>query len=109
MVALATQILEQRIVRKVLSTEPQLTFTVEVRYHPEDNGYSAECFEMDAVAWGDTYEEAVENLLDVMIGLAEATLELSRQYPNLKDESLPYARFVYALGSEEKLRKVLGL
>ncbi|MCS7264322.1 MAG: hypothetical protein NZ805_05760 [Armatimonadetes bacterium] len=109
MVALATQILEQRIVRKVLSTEPQLTFTVEVRYHPEDNGYSAECFEMDAVAWGDTYEEAVENLLDAMIGLAEVIVEDAKLYPHLPEPLLPYGQFILSLGSEEKLRKVLGL
>ncbi len=109
MVTVATQILEQRIVRKVVSVEPPLTFTVEICFHPDENGYSAECIEMDAVAWGETYEEAVENLLDVMIGFAETTLKLVQQFPNLKDKSLPHARFVHALGSEEKLRKVLGL
>jgi predicted RNase H-like HicB family nuclease len=109
MVTLTAQTLEQRVVRKVMSTEPPLTFTVEIRYHPDDNGYSAECMEMDAVAWGDTYEEVVENLLDVMLGLAEATMKLVRDYPNLKDRSVAHARFVLSLGSEEKLRKVLGL
>jgi len=109
MVTLATQTLEHRIVREVLTTEPPLVFTVEIRYHPEDNGYSAECFEMEAFAWGESYEEAVENLLDVMIGFAEVTIELEQQYPNLKDESIAHAKFVLSLGSEEKLRKVLGL
>ncbi len=109
MVTLATQVLEHRTVRKVLNTDPPLLFTVEIRYHPDEKGYSAECFEMDAVAWGETYDEAVENLLDVIFGLAETTLELLRRYPNLKDESVPYARFVLSLGSEEKLRRVLGL
>ncbi|MCX7968651.1 MAG: hypothetical protein N3B10_09220 [Armatimonadetes bacterium] len=109
MVSLATQILEQQIVRKVLNIEPQLTFTVEIRYHPEDNGYSAECFEMDAIAWGDTYEEAVENLLDAMIGLAEVIVEDAKLYPHLPEPLLPYGQFILSLGSEEKLRKVLGL
>jgi len=67
MMTLATQTLEHRIVREVLTTEPPLVFTVEIRYHPEDNGYSAECFEMEAFAWGESYDEAVENLLNVMI------------------------------------------
>ncbi|MFA0733184.1 MAG: hypothetical protein LKKZDAJK_002332 [Candidatus Fervidibacter sp.] len=109
MMTLTAQTMEQRIVRKVLTTEPPLLFTVEIRYHPDEGGYSAECLEMDAVAWGDTYEEAVENLLDVMIGFAEATMKLAQEHPNLKDPSLAHARFVSALGSEEKLRKVLGL
>ena len=86
-----------------------MVFTVEIRYHPEDNGYSAECFEMEAFAWGESYEEAVENLLDVMIGFAEVTIELEQQYPNLKDKSIAHAKFVLSLGGEEKLHKVLGL
>lgn len=110
MVTVLTQMLEHRIVRKVLSVDPPLTFTVEILYHPDDNGYSSECFEMDAVAWGDTYyEEAVENLLNVVLGLAEVTVKLEREHPNLKDETVLHAHFVHSLGDEEKLRKVLGL
>lgn len=109
MVNVSTQMIEHRIVRKVLNTEPQLTFTVEICYHPDDNGYSAECFEIDAVAWGETYEEAVENLLDVMMGLAEVIVEDAKLYPHLPEPLLPYGQFILSLGNEEKLRKVLGL
>jgi predicted RNase H-like HicB family nuclease len=109
MVTLTAQTLEQRVVRKVMSTEPPLTFTVEIRYHPDDNGYSAECIEMDAVAWGDTYEEAVENLLDVMLGLAEVIVDDAKLYPHLPEPLLPYGQFILSLGDEAKLRNVLGL
>lgn len=109
MVTLTAQTMEQRIVRKVLTTEPPLLFTVEIRYHPDEGGYSAECLEMDAVAWGDTYEEAVENLLDVMIGFAEVIVEDAKLYPHLPEPLLPYGQFILSLGDEEKLRKVLGL
>jgi predicted RNase H-like HicB family nuclease len=109
MVTLATQTLEHRIVRKVLTTEPPLVFTVEIRYHPEDNGYSAECFEMEAFAWGESYEEAVENLLDVMIGFAEVIVKDAELYPHLPEPLLHYGQFILSLGSEDKLRKVLGL
>jgi predicted RNase H-like HicB family nuclease len=109
MVTLATQTLEHRIVRKVLTTEPPLVFTVEIRYHPEDNGYSAECFEMEAFAWGESYEEAVENLLDVMLGLAEVIVDDAKLYPHLPEPLLPYGQFILSLGDEAKLRNVLGL
>jgi len=109
MVTLATQVLEHRIVRKVLNTDPPLLFTVEIRYHPDEKGYSAECFEMDAVAWGETYDEAVENLLDVIFGLAIVIVEDAKLYPHLPEPLLPYGQFVLSLGSEEKLRRVLGL
>ena len=42
MMTLTAQTMEQRIVRKVLTTEPPLLFTVEIRYHPDEGGYSAE-------------------------------------------------------------------
>jgi predicted RNase H-like HicB family nuclease len=64
---------------------------------------------MDAVAWGDTYEEAVENLLDVMLGLAEVIVDDAKLYPHLPEPLLHYGQFILGLGSEDKLRKVLGL
>ena len=102
------QTLEFRIVRQV-KTDPPLTFTVEMRYSPEDKGYIADCYEMDAFAWGETPEEAIENLLDVMLGFAEVMVEDLKEYPNLRDPRLPYAHFIVKLGGEEALRKVLGL
>ncbi len=102
------QTLEFRIVRQV-KTQPPLTFTVQVFYSPEDSGYIAECLEVDAFAWGETMEEAVENLLDVMLGFAEVMVADLREFPNLSDPRLPYAQFIAKLGDEAKLRKVLGL
>jgi predicted RNase H-like HicB family nuclease len=105
--ATEVQTLEFRIVRQV-KTDPPLTFTVEMRYYPEDEGYIADCYEMDAFAWGETPEEAIENLLDVMLGFAEVMVEDLKEYP-LRDPRLPYAHFIVKLGSEEALRKILGL
>jgi predicted RNase H-like HicB family nuclease len=75
--ATEVQTLEFRIVRQVKTTPP-LTFTVEMRYSPEDKGYIADCYEMEAFAWGETVEEAVENLLDVLLGFAEVLVETRR-------------------------------
>ena len=102
------QTLEFRIVRQV-KTDPPLTFTVEMRYSPEDKGYIADCYEMDAFAWGETPEEAIENLLDAMLAMAEAIEEVHAKQPQIQNPRLPYARFVAALGDETKLRKILGL
>ncbi|MCS7265241.1 MAG: hypothetical protein NZ805_10460 [Armatimonadetes bacterium] len=102
------QTLEFRIVRQV-KTQPPLTFTVNVFYSPEDAGYIAECFEMDAFAWGENFEEAVENLLDVIIGFAEVLVSDMKEFPNLQDPRLTHAQFILQLGDEAALRKVLGL
>ncbi len=102
------QTLEFRIVRQV-KTQPPLTFTVQVFYSPEDSGYIAECLEVDAFAWGETMEEAVENLLDAVLTLAEAMVEVHQKKPELQNPRLAHARFVAQLGNETKLRKVLGL
>ncbi|MFA0731308.1 MAG: hypothetical protein LKKZDAJK_002555 [Candidatus Fervidibacter sp.] len=106
--ATEVQTLEFRIVRQV-KTDPPLTFTVELRYSPEDKGYIADCYEMEAFAWGETVEEAIENLLDVLLGFAEVLVEDQKEYPTLRDPRLPHAHFIVRLGTEEALRKVLGL
>ena len=102
------QTLEFRIVRQV-KTQPPLTFTVHVFYSPEDSGYIAECPEMDAFAWGETMNEAIENLLDVMLGFAEVMVADLKEFPNLRDPRIPYAQIIAKLGNEEALRKLLGL
>ena len=102
------QTLEFRIVRQV-KTQPPLTFTVQVFYSPADAGYIAECLEMDAFAWGETMEEAIENLLDATLALAEAMVEVHQKHPELQNPRLPYAQFVAKLGNETNLRKLLGL
>jgi len=109
MVATAeAQTLEFRIVRQV-KTQPPLTFTVQVFYSPEDAGYIAECLEMDAFAWGENFNEAVENLLDAILVLAEAMVDVHRQNPELQNPRMAHAQFVVKVGDEAKLRKVLGL
>jgi len=102
------QTLEFRIVRQV-KTQPPLTFTVHVFYSPEDSGYIAECPEMDAFAWGESTNEAIENLLDAILTLAEAMVEVHQKHPDLQNPRLVHAQFVAKLGSEANLRKLLGL
>ncbi len=102
------QTLEFRIVRQV-KTQPPLTFTVQLQFHPEDKGYSAECPELRAFAWGETVEEAVDNLLDVVILVSETLVEDHKRFAHLRDPRLTHAQFIVALGAEEKIRKVLGL
>ena len=46
--ATEVQTLEFRIVRQV-KTDPPLTFTVEIAYDPEDDGYLVKCPELDVV------------------------------------------------------------
>ena len=107
--ATEVQTLEFRIVRQV-KTDPPLTFTVEMRYYPEDEGYIAECLELRAFAFGETVDEAIENLLDVIILIAETLVEDHKQFAHLRDPRLPHAQFVFQLGDDEtKLRKLLGL
>jgi predicted RNase H-like HicB family nuclease len=107
--ATEVQTLEFRIVRQV-KTAPPLTFTVEMRYYPEDEGYIAECLELRAFAFGETVDEAIENLLDVIILIAATLVEDHKQFAHLRDPRLPHAQFVFQLGDDEtKLRKLLGL
>ncbi len=102
------QTLEFRIVRQV-KTQPPLTFTVELQFHPDDAGYSAECLELRAFAWGESPEEAIENLLDVVILVSETLVDDHKKFSHLNDPRLLHAQFIVSLGSEETIRKVLGL
>ncbi len=102
------QTLEFRIVRQV-KTQPPLTFTVELQFHPDDSGYSAECLELRAFAWGGSLEEAIENLLDVVILVSETLVDDHKKFPHLNDPRLSHAQFIVALGNEEAIKKVLGL
>jgi predicted RNase H-like HicB family nuclease len=100
---------EQRIVRKVLTTDPPLTFTITVEYVPEDNGFGAWCEEMEAAGWGETLEEALNELAEEMWDFAEVLVELSERDQKVKDPSLSHARYLLSLGSLEKVRKLVGL
>lgn len=66
------QTLGFHIVRQV-KTQPPLTFTVQITYAPDGNGYLAECFELEVVTWGNTWEEAAENLVDAIWGVAKVS------------------------------------
>lgn len=109
MVATAeAQTLEFRIVRQV-KTQPPLTFTVQITYDPDDKVYLVKCHELDVVTWGEDWDDAVESLVDGLLLVADSLLEVRGQRPELQDERLAHAKFIAALGSEEKIRKVLGL
>lgn len=54
---------EQRVVRKVLTTDPPLTFTITVEYVPEDNGFGAWCEEMEAAGWAKQWRKPSANWL----------------------------------------------
>jgi len=81
---------EQRIVRKVLTTDPPLTFTITVEYVPEDNGFGAWCEEMEAAGWGETLEEALNELAEEMWDFAEVLVERAKKVtPKHKPLELP--------------------
>ncbi len=106
--ATEVQTLEFRIVRQV-KTDPPLTFTVEITYDPEDDGYLVKCPELDVVTWGDDWDDAVESLLDGVELVAESLVETHNRSPNLQDPRLRHAQFIVRLGGEEAIRKLLGL
>ena len=106
--ATEVQTLEFRIVRQV-KTDPPLTFTVEIAYDSEGKGYLVECAELDVATWGDTWDEAVENLLDAVWGVSEVLVQDHQTDPALRDPRLTHARLVVSLNDEEALRKLLGL
>jgi predicted RNase H-like HicB family nuclease len=106
--ATEVQTLEFRIVRQA-KTDPPLTFTVEITYDPEDKGYLVECVELDVATWGDDWDEAVENLLDAVLGVSEVLVCDHRADKTLRDPRLPHAQLVVSLGGEEALKKLLGL
>jgi predicted RNase H-like HicB family nuclease len=100
---------EQRIVRKVLTTDPPLTFTITVEYVPEDNGFGAWCEEMEAAGWGETLEEALNELAEEMWDFAEVLVEDHDNDPTLRDPRIIHARYLLSLGSLEKVKRLVGL
>lgn len=100
---------EQRTVRKVLTTATPLTFTITVEYVPEDNGFGAWCEEMEAAGWGETMEEALSELAEEMWDFAEVLVEDHDNDPTLRDPRIIHARYLMSLGSLEKVKKLVGL
>ena len=101
--------LSKTVVQQVRSVEPPLTFTITVEWVPEDEIYLAKCPEMQAIGWGQTIEEALDELADELWDFANVLVETAEKKPNVRDPSLPYARFLFSLGSEEGVRRFLGL
>ncbi|MFA0751393.1 MAG: hypothetical protein SLRJCFUN_001796 [Candidatus Fervidibacter sp.] len=101
--------LKQVVVRQVQSVQPPLTFTVEVEWLPEEGIYLARCPEMKAIGWGKTLKEAVDELADEIWDFADVLVELAQKDASVRDQSLPYARFFFSLGSPERVRAILGL
>jgi hypothetical protein len=64
---------------------------------------------LDVVTWGDDWDDAVESLLDGVELVAESLVETHSRSPNLQDPRLRHAQFIVRLGSEEAIRKLLGL
>jgi predicted RNase H-like HicB family nuclease len=107
-VAEATAItVKQVIIRQVQSVQPPLTFTVEVEWLPEEGIYLARCPEMKAIGWGETLEEAIDELADEFWDFADVLVESAEKDASVRDPSLPYARFFFSLGSPEKVRAIL--
>jgi len=109
MAAVDVLTLSQTIVRQVRSVQPPLTFTVKVEYVAEHDIYLAECPEMKAIGWGKTIDEALDELADEMWDFADVLVELAEKGEGTNDPSLPYARFLFSLGSPQKIREFLGL
>lgn len=101
--------LSKTAVQQVRSVEPPLTFTVTVEWVPEDGIYLAKCPEIQAIGWGQTIEEALDELADELWDFAHVLLEAAAKNANVRDPSLPYARFLLSLGNKEGIRKFLGL
>lgn len=101
--------LSKTVVQQVRSVEPPLTFTIAVEWVPEDGIYLAKCPEMQAIGWGQTIEEALDELADELWDFANVLVETAEKNPDVRDPSLPYARFLLSLGSEAGIRKFLGL
>lgn len=99
----------QTIVRQVRSVDPPLTFTITVEWVAEDGIYLAKCPEMNAIGWGETIAEALDELAEEMWDFADVLVEVAEKDPKVNDPSLPYARFLFSLGGTEKVRELLGL
>jgi hypothetical protein len=98
----------------LISLVPELTesvaFVTTITYHHEDRGYLARCVPIDAVAWGETPDEASESLVDAVIDLAEALVEDCPNPDETLRQRLPYAQAVYPRRhSRDEVRALLGL
>lgn len=86
-----------------------ISFATTITYYQEDKGYLARCLPLDAIAWGNTPEEALESLIDAVIEISETLIE---DCPN-PDESLQkrlcYAQIIYNYrNSREEVKSLLG-
>jgi len=100
--------------RMLISLAPELAepvaFVTTITYHPEDQGYLARCIPIDAVAWGETLEEAREGLVDAVIEMAETLVEDCLNPDEALCRRLCYAKVVYhRRQSRDDVRALLGL
>jgi len=100
---------EQRVARRVTDTDPPLTFTVEVEFVPEDNAYSAWCEEMKAKGWDETLDGALDDLADEMWDFADVMVEDHDNDPKMCDPRIAHARYIWSLGSVERVRELIEL
>lgn len=96
--------LSQTITRQVRTVKPPLTFTIK-----EEGIYLARCPEMKAIGWGETMDEAIDELADEMWDFADVLMEAADKDPSVCDPSLPYARHLFSLCSPEEVREFMGL
>jgi antitoxin HicB len=58
------------------------TYSLTVEYHPDDGGYLAQFPALRGChTWGDTYEEAVKNAEEALIGYLEALQKNGEEIP----------------------------
>lgn len=68
--------------------QSHLTFRVQIEKDEVDGGYIAECLDLPGcVSDGETEEEAVQNLVEAIVGVLEVRMQ--RQLPAIKPRPLP--------------------
>jgi hypothetical protein len=93
----------------VLELKEPIAFATTITYYREELGYLARCLPIDAVAWGDSLDDARESLIDSVIEMAETLVE---DCPN-PDEDLRQrlycAQIIYEnRQSRNKVNSLLG-
>jgi len=94
----------------IISKQVELnSFATTITYYQEDRGYLARCLPLDAVAWGDTPEEALELLVDAVIEISETLVENCPNPDEFLQKKLCYAQIIYKhRESREEVKSILG-
>jgi hypothetical protein len=64
---------------------------------------------MEAAGWGETLEEALNELAEEMWDFAEVLVEDHDNDPTLRDPRIIHSRYLVSLGSLEKVKRLVGL